>query len=97
MNFTQKLFDTQEKYFKISEIKVLSSLLDPRVLVQALSFSCIISVIIISKDVSPEDSGVNDVWSVGGSDDEDILLAAHAIHLSQDLANIDFKMVQCYH
>ena len=93
MNFTQKLFDTQEKYFKISEIKVLSSLLDPRVLVQALSFSCIISVIIISKDVSPEDSGVNDVWSVGGSDDEDILLAAHTIHLSQDLANIDFKIV----
>ena len=97
MNFTQKLFDTQEKYFKISEIKVLSSLLDPRVLVQALSFSCIISVVMISRDVSPEDGGVNDVWSVGGSDDEDILLAAHAIHLGQDLANIDFKMVQCYH
>ena len=63
----------------------MSSLLDPRELVQALSFSCIISVIMISRDVSPEDSGVNDVWSVGSSDDEDILLAAHAIHLSQDL------------
>ena len=76
---------------------MLSSLLDPRVLVQALSFSCIISVIMISRDVSPEDSGVNDVWSVGSSDDEDILLAAHAIHLSQDLPYNNVRLVQCYH
>jgi len=75
----------------------LSSLLDPRELVQALSFSCIISDVMINSDVSPEDGGVNDVWSVGSSDDEDILLAAHAIHLSQDLPYNDIKKVQCYH
>ena len=36
---------------------------------------------------SPQDSGVNDVWPVGGSDDEDVLLAAHPVHLSEDLVD----------
>lgn len=34
-----------------------------------------------------QDGRVNDVWSVCGSDDEDILLARHSIHLSQDLVD----------
>ena len=36
---------------------------------------------------SPQDSGVNDVWPVGGSNDENVLLAAHPVHLSQDLVD----------
>ena len=36
---------------------------------------------------SPQDGGVDDVWPVGGSDDEDVLLAAHPVHLSQDLVD----------
>ena len=36
---------------------------------------------------SPQDGGVDDVWPVGGSDDEDVLLAAHAVHLSEDLVD----------
>ena len=32
-----------------------------------------------------EDSGVDDVRSVGGSDDEDVLLGAHSVHFSQNL------------
>ena len=35
----------------------------------------------------PEDGGVDDVWPVGGSDDEDVLFAAHAVHLSEDLVD----------
>merc|ERR1711936_32324 len=35
----------------------------------------------------PQDGGVDDVWPVGGSDDEDVLLAAHPVHLSQDLVD----------
>lgn len=34
-----------------------------------------------------QDGGVNDVWSVCGSDDEDVLLAGHSIHLGQDLVD----------
>ena len=34
-----------------------------------------------------QDGGVNDVWSVCGSNDEDVLLAGHAIHLGQDLVD----------
>ena len=34
---------------------------------------------------SPQDGGVDDVWPVGGSDDEDVLLAPHAVHLCEDL------------
>lgn len=34
-----------------------------------------------------QDSRVNDVWSVGGSNDEDVLLARHSVHLSQDLVD----------
>ena len=36
---------------------------------------------------SPQDSGVDDVWPVGGSDDEDVLLAPHAVHLGEDLVD----------
>ena len=36
---------------------------------------------------SPEDGGVDDVGSVGGADDEHVLLAAHAVHLRQDLVD----------
>lgn len=35
----------------------------------------------------PEDGRVNDIRSVGSTDDEDVLLAGHAIHLCQDLVN----------
>ena len=38
-------------------------------------------------DNSPEDSWVDDIWSVGGADDEGVLLAAHAVHLGQDLVD----------
>lgn len=34
-----------------------------------------------------QDGGVDDVWSVCGSDDEDVLLAGHSIHLGQDLVD----------
>lgn len=30
---------------------------------------------------------IDDVWSVCGSDDEDVLLAGHSIHLGQDLVD----------
>ena len=33
---------------------------------------------------SPEDGGTDDVGSVGGSDDEHVLLGALAVHLSQN-------------
>lgn len=33
----------------------------------------------------PEDGRVNYIRSVGGANDEDVLLAGHAVHLSQDL------------
>ena len=36
---------------------------------------------------SPEDGGVNDVGSVGGADDEHVLLAAHSVHFCQDLVD----------
>ena len=36
---------------------------------------------------SPQDGGVDDVRPVGGSDDEDVLFAAHAVHLSEDLVD----------
>ena len=36
---------------------------------------------------SPEDGGVDDVGSVGGSNDENVLFGAHAVHLCQDLTN----------
>ena len=36
---------------------------------------------------SPQDSGVNDVRPVRGSDDEDVLFAAHSVHLSEDLVD----------
>ena len=36
---------------------------------------------------SPQDGGVDDVRPVGGSDDEDVLLAAHPVHLSEDLVD----------
>ena len=36
---------------------------------------------------SPEDGGVDDVGPVGGADDEHVLLAAHAVHLRQDLVD----------
>ena len=35
----------------------------------------------------PEDGGVDDVGSVGGSDDEHILLTAHAVHLCENLVD----------
>lgn len=35
----------------------------------------------------PQDGRVNDVWSVCGTNDEDILLAGHTVHLSQDLVD----------
>lgn len=34
-----------------------------------------------------EDGRVDDVWSICGSDDEDVLLAGHSIHLGQDLVD----------
>ena len=34
-----------------------------------------------------QDGRINDVWSVCGSNDEDVLLARHSIHLSQDLVD----------
>ena len=37
--------------------------------------------------VLPEDGGVNDVGPVGCPDDEDVLLAAHAVHLCEDLVD----------
>ena len=37
--------------------------------------------------ISPHDSRVDDVGSVGGTDDEHVLLAAHAVHLRQDLVD----------
>ena len=41
----------------------------------------------MSVESLPEDSRINDVWSVGGSDDEHVLLASHSVHLSQDLVD----------
>lgn len=35
----------------------------------------------------PEDGRVYDIWSVGGTDDENVLLAGHTIHLGQNLIN----------
>ena len=37
--------------------------------------------------LSPHDSRVDDVGSVGGADDEHVLLAAHSVHLCQDLVD----------
>lgn len=34
-----------------------------------------------------KDGGVNDVRAIGGADDEDVLFAGHAVHLSQDLVD----------
>lgn len=34
-----------------------------------------------------QDGRVNDVWSICGSYDEDVLLAGHSIHLGQDLVD----------
>lgn len=34
-----------------------------------------------------QDGRVDDVWSICGSDDEDVLLAGHSIHLGQDLVD----------
>lgn len=34
-----------------------------------------------------EDGRVDDVRAIGGSNDEDVLLAGHAVHLSQDLVD----------
>lgn len=34
-----------------------------------------------------QDGRVDDVWSVCGSNDEDVLLAGHSVHLSQDLVD----------
>lgn len=34
-----------------------------------------------------QDGRINDVWSVCGSNDEDVLLARHSIHLSQNLVD----------
>lgn len=34
-----------------------------------------------------QNGGVDDVWSVCGADDKDILLTGHSIHLSQDLVD----------
>ena len=56
---------------------------------QAPNFSRII--IDIKKEqkcyISPHDSRVDDVGSVGGADDEHVLLAAHSVHLCQDLVD----------
>lgn len=35
----------------------------------------------------PEDGRVDNIWSVSGTNDKHVLLAGHAIHLSQDLVN----------
>src|SRR5699024_5390461 len=34
-----------------------------------------------------EDCRINDVWTIGGTNNENIFLASHAIHLSEDLIN----------
>lgn len=34
-----------------------------------------------------QNGGVDDVWSVCGSDDEDVLLTGHSVHLGQDLVD----------
>lgn len=34
-----------------------------------------------------QNGGVDDVWSVCGSDDKDVLLTGHSIHLGQDLVD----------
>lgn len=34
-----------------------------------------------------QDGGVDDVWSVRGADDKDVLLTGHPIHLRQDLVD----------
>lgn len=34
-----------------------------------------------------QDGGIDDVWSVRGSDNEDVLLAGHPVHLGQDLVD----------
>ena len=36
---------------------------------------------------SPHNGRVDDIRPVGGSNDEDILLAAHTVHLSQNLVD----------
>ena len=33
----------------------------------------------------PENRRIDDIWSVGSSDDEDVLLASHPVHLCEDL------------
>ena len=49
------------------------------------------SIIIIEKQrkfvFSPHNGRVDNVGPVGGSDDEDVLLAAHPVHLSEDLVD----------
>ena len=37
--------------------------------------------------ISPHDDAVDDVGPVGGPDDEDVLLGAHAVHLGEDLVD----------
>lgn len=34
-----------------------------------------------------QDGWVNDVWPIGGTNNEDVLLGGHAIHLCQDLVD----------
>ena len=43
-----------------------------------------------------QDGRVDDVWPVGGSDDEDVLLGAHAVHLSQHLVDDPVSCPTCH-
>ena len=55
----------------------------------AQNFSRIISCTFVKEEfiISPHDGRVNNVGPVGGADDEHVLLAAHAVHLGQDLVD----------